>query len=188
MKKLIVIIVLMLIAVCAFAQAPDWQWAAQAGGSGYDMGYAIATDGDGNSYVTGAFYGTATFGSYSLTSSGYRNIFVAKMDATGNWLWATQAGGWHYDVCYGIVIDDDENSYVTGHFWDTATFGSYSFSTESRGDRNYQKTYSQVNIYYLGLGYTIEDPVQIDVLMTAGGTNTFEVEDMAWDISATYIF
>jgi len=33
----------------------------------------------GNAYVTGTFYGTATFGSHSLPPNGSRNIFVAKL-------------------------------------------------------------------------------------------------------------
>ena len=35
-----------------------------------DQGWGIASDGSGGSLVTGAFYGTATFGATSLTSSG----------------------------------------------------------------------------------------------------------------------
>ncbi len=66
--------------------------------------------------------------------------------------------------------------------------GNYSFQTEDRGSRSYEKTYTQANIYFLGLGYTIEDPLQVDVLMTGGSGNSFQIEDMAWDISITYIF
>jgi acetyltransferase-like isoleucine patch superfamily enzyme len=56
------------------------------GGSGSDYGYGIAVDGSGKSYVTGQFYGTVTFGTISLTSSGYSDIFVAKysFDADGD--------------------------------------------------------------------------------------------------------
>lgn len=60
----------------------QWQWAAAAGGvdGAYgDYGRGIAVDSSGNCYVTGNFYGTATFGSTSLTSSGGSDIFVAKL-------------------------------------------------------------------------------------------------------------
>ncbi len=124
-KRIFSLLVLLLISVCVFAQAPEWQWATQAGGIHYDEGIAITIDDTGNSYVTGNFSDTASFGSYSLTSSGDHDIFVSKMDDNGNWLWATQAGGTYGDSGIGFTIDDAGNSYVTGCFKDIATFGSY---------------------------------------------------------------
>ena len=49
-------------------------------------------DGEGKAYVTGEF-NTATFGSHVLTSSGEWDIFAAKLDSFGNWLWAVEAEG-----------------------------------------------------------------------------------------------
>ena len=134
MKKTIMNLILMLFALCAFAQAPDWLWAESAGGSGLDSGRVIAIDDNGNSYVTGGFWDTATFGSYSLNSSGLWDIFVAKMDANGNWLWATKAGGSNYDYGFAIATDDNGNSYVTGRFANTATFGSYTLTSSGSDD------------------------------------------------------
>jgi len=124
-KRIFSLLVLLLISVCVFAQAPEWQWATQAGGIHYDEGIAITIDDTGNSYVTGNFSDTASFGSYSLTSSGDHDIFLSKMDDNGNWLWATQAGGTYGDSGIGFTIDDVGNSYVTGCFKDIASFGSY---------------------------------------------------------------
>ncbi|MDY6934427.1 MAG: hypothetical protein SVZ03_09430 [Spirochaetota bacterium] len=84
--------------------------------------------------------------------------------------------------------ETDNDGLLNANTSGTQTIGSYSFNTESRGDRDYSKTYEQHNYYYLGLGYAIQNTVQIDVVMTSHGTNYFEIEDMAWDISATYIF
>ncbi|MDD4309823.1 MAG: SBBP repeat-containing protein, partial [Candidatus Cloacimonetes bacterium] len=67
-------------------------WVVRAGGIGYDRGIGIAVDGAGNAYLTGWFYGTADFGAYTLNSSGDRDIFAAKLDPDGNFLWAIQAG------------------------------------------------------------------------------------------------
>ena len=44
-------------------------WAIQAGGTFYDRGYGIAHDGAGGALVTGDFYGKASFGSKTLTTS-----------------------------------------------------------------------------------------------------------------------
>lgn len=134
MKRTILFLSIMLIVFYAYAQEPDWQWAVQAGGSDSDCGSAIAIDDNGNSYVTGYFSGTATFGSYSLTTYGSLDIFVAKIDADGNWLWANNAGGYFGDKSIAIEIDDGGNSYITGDFSAIATFGSYSIT--SNGERD----------------------------------------------------
>ena len=137
MKTRIVLLftLLLIVNVVLIAQAPEWQWATQAGGgNNNDDGYAITIDDAGNSYVTGCFEDTATFGSYSLISSGNMDIFVAKIDAIGNWLWATRAGGTSYDYGLAITIDNTGNSYVTGYFESTATFGSYSLTSSGGAD------------------------------------------------------
>jgi hypothetical protein len=111
--------------------APDGTllWATTAGGSDFDQGLGIATDPRGNSYVTGLFAGTATFGAGDdnqtvLTSAGGSDVFVAKYAPDGTLLWATTAGGSSVDEGYGIATDPRGNSYVTGWFRGTATFGA----------------------------------------------------------------
>jgi len=133
-KCIVILSGLLLIAVSCFAQTPEWQWATQAGGTGWDRGYEITTDATGNCYVTGYFNGTATFGNITLIGSGDDEVFVAKIDATGNWQWATRAGGNSEDVGRGITIDDSGNSYVTGCIEETASFGSYSLTSNGSGD------------------------------------------------------
>jgi hypothetical protein len=124
MKKTLLLVLLLLCTTFIFAQIDVWKWAKQAGGTGYDYCWGIATDSEGNSYVTGYFSGVATFGSTELTSSGGNDIFVAKLDSNGNWQWAKQAGGDSDNSVYGssIVIDSDGNSYVTGAFSGSVIF------------------------------------------------------------------
>ncbi len=72
----------------------NWLWAERAGGSSADYGSGIAVDSSGNAYVTGFFRSpSADFGSTTLNSSGAYDVFVAKLDSSGNWLWAERAGG-----------------------------------------------------------------------------------------------
>ena len=76
-------------------------WATQAGGTGNDYGYDVSVLADGSSIVTGYLsrYRYA-FGSTTLTSAGNYDVFVAKLDASGDYEWAT-AGGWNEIVDYG---------------------------------------------------------------------------------------
>ena len=54
-------------------------WAKRAGGTDYDFGNGVSADGNGNTYITGSFMATADFGSYTLTSEGSYDVFVAKL-------------------------------------------------------------------------------------------------------------
>ena len=109
-------------------RAQDLVWAKRAGGTRTDLGRGIAVDGSGNSYVTGKFSLSATFGpgetnETTLTGAGWDDIFVAKYDASGALVWAKRAGGTGLDVGVGIAVDGSGNSYVTGSFRGSPTFG-----------------------------------------------------------------
>jgi hypothetical protein len=102
-----------------------WLWAISAGGTDSDSGRAITVDSKGNSYVTGEFRGSANFGpAIVLTTIGTFDAFVAKVNPNGAWLWATQAGGTSASG-RGIDVDSKGNSYVTGVFSGSATFGPF---------------------------------------------------------------
>jgi hypothetical protein len=51
-------------------------------------------------------------------------VFVAKLDASGDYEWATQAGGTGSEEARGVSVLADGSSIVTGLFEGTATFGS----------------------------------------------------------------
>ena len=101
----------------------NWLWAVRAGGASNDRGSGIAVDGVGNAYLTGYFMGSVAFGPYTLISNGVYDIFAAKLDPNGNWLWAVRAGGTNVDYGYGIAVDGAGNAYLTGVFASSATFG-----------------------------------------------------------------
>jgi len=107
-----------------YSQAPVWQWAVTAGGTSNNYGRMIAKDNQGNIYVAGVFADTANFGLTSITSSGYYDIFIAKLDSNGNWLWAKKGGGSDDDHIFGIATDNMANIYITGCFAGNGTYGS----------------------------------------------------------------
>jgi hypothetical protein len=104
------------------------RWVRRAGGTGSDQSVGIALDGAGNSYLTGFFNGTASFGQgqanqTALTTAGDRDMFVAQYDASGFLQWVERSGGTGADRGFNIAVDSSGNSYVTGLFNGSATFG-----------------------------------------------------------------
>jgi len=106
-------------------------WATPAGGAGSDMVWDMVLDSSGNSFVTGSFSGSATFGSTILNSVGGLDGFVAKMDTSGNWVWASHIAGGYEDWGLGIDIDPQGNVYVTGPFMDSQSTNSPSVTLGS---------------------------------------------------------
>lgn len=104
--------------------AGNWVWAKRAGGSEWDYSYGISTDDNGTSFVTGSYRSSSSFGSVNLSSSGADDIFAAKIDSSGNWLWANGAGGVNGDEGTSITCDSTGNVYLTGTIGSTASFGS----------------------------------------------------------------
>jgi hypothetical protein len=84
-----------------------------------DHGNAIAIDTAGNVYTTGSFKGTIDFdpgsGTANLTAD-YIDVFVCKLDTSGNYVWADKMGGIATDIGYAITVDATNNVYITGHF------------------------------------------------------------------------
>lgn len=126
MNKIYVIVIAILISVTTLAQ-PTFNWAKGMGGSNQDFGLAVAVDGSGNVYSTGYFQGTVDFdpggGTYNLTSLGVSDVFISKLDANGNFVWAKQIGGTYCcDEAKSIAVDISGNVYVTGTFGSTVDF------------------------------------------------------------------
>src|ERR1035441_6083806 len=105
------------------------QWAKRAGGTLSDRPKCIKADAAGNSYITGFYNGTATFGTFILTSSGLQDVFIAKYNTNGLCLWAKSAGGSESDIGNGITVDAFGDVIVTGQFTGTAIFGTFTLTT-----------------------------------------------------------
>jgi hypothetical protein len=95
------------------------------GGSGGELGNAIALDSSGNAYVTGETRSTdfPTANAFQQASGGGQNdVFVTKLNATGSALaYSTYLGGSGGEQGRGIAVDSSGNAYVTG-LTDSANF------------------------------------------------------------------
>jgi hypothetical protein len=114
-------------------------WAKQIGGTLADGGYSIALDSIGNIYITGGFRDTVDFdpglGIFNFISAGDRDIFILKLDASGNFLWVKQMGGPGDDVGASILVDEYGNIYTVGGFQNIVDFnpdaGVYNLASAS---------------------------------------------------------
>jgi len=106
--------------------AQNYEWARNIGGNVHDYGQDIVTDSLGNVYITGKFQDTVDFdsgtGIATLVSQGYYDIFIAKYDGMGNYVWAKKIGGIWDDYSFSIVLDDVGYLYICGAFSDTVDF------------------------------------------------------------------
>ena len=97
----------------------NFVWAKSMKVSGADIGKSIKVDAAGNVYTCGSFQGTGDFdpgaGTYTLTSTGGDEIFVSKLDGSGNFVWAAALGGTGTDRCFGIDLDASGNVYTNGY-------------------------------------------------------------------------
>ncbi|MGQ0827602.1 MAG: SBBP repeat-containing protein [Bacteroidota bacterium] len=126
--------------VACYDESGNAQWATQAGGNWIDRARGIGTDGT-NIYITGQFANTATFGSFTLVGVDSSEIFMAALNNTGAFLWATSVGGMpdsletlSYESGNAITADVSGNVFATGALLDDGVFGSIPLTTYSRTD------------------------------------------------------
>jgi hypothetical protein len=102
-------------------------WVQRLGGGGSDYVNAIALDSSGNIYTTGFFYYAMDFdpdaGTFNLTPKGYPDIFISKLNSSGNFIWAKSMGGAGADARgASIEVDDSGNVYTVGYYSGTVDF------------------------------------------------------------------
>jgi len=101
-------------------------WAKSVGGDFTETGLSITTDEMENVYVAGHFQGTVDFdsetGTEHITSRGGSDIYVMKLDPSGDFIWVRTVGGRSHESAKSIAIDALNNVYVTGVFQDTVDF------------------------------------------------------------------
>ena len=93
---------------------------------GYSSANSITIDASGNVYTAGYFTGLTDFdpgvGTYILTNYDDDDIFIQKMDSSGNFLWAKSFGSSDQCRAHSITTDASGNVYTTGYFTETVDF------------------------------------------------------------------
>lgn len=102
-------------------------WTKHLGGELYSTGWEVTLDKIGNIYVTGFFTGKMDFDPdsttvFELTSNGSADVFIIKLNNTGELLWVKQIGGVNNDAGFSVSVDDSGNVLTTGKFGGTVDF------------------------------------------------------------------
>ncbi len=104
------------------------QFARRSGGGDDERATGVATLADGSAVAVGHFTGDVTLGpgelgQTTLNSAGATDLFVARVDAAGDLIWARRAGGTGLDEARAVAALFDGRIAVTGSFSGTAVFG-----------------------------------------------------------------
>lgn len=110
--KHILILLIVFSSVSLFSQNTNFQWAHAFGGNDWDAVTSVVTDQSGNQYLIGTFKGTVDFDPSTAvvnkTSNGYEDIFVIKLDLSGNFQWVQTFGGTSNDFASDIKIVNNQ--------------------------------------------------------------------------------
>ncbi|MEW4228873.1 SBBP repeat-containing protein, partial [Priestia megaterium] len=144
------------------------------GGSDLDVGFGIAVDAGGNTYISGYTQSAnfpTTAGAFDTTYNDNVDAFVTKLNPTGSALvYSTYLGGSDSDQGLGIAVDTGGNAYVTGYTQSAnfpTTAGAFDTTYNDNGDAFVTKlnptgsalvysTYLGGSDSDLGLGITVD--------------------------------
>jgi len=132
--------------VARFDLSGNLDWTADVDSFGEIWAGDLAVERNGRVTVTGAFSGTAVFGEDELEAEeggggseffarapgfeGSGDIYVARLDAGGEWLWAKRFGSDGRDYGGALGLDDRGAAYVAGAFERTVDFGEITLRAE----------------------------------------------------------
>lgn len=119
--------------IARYDTSGNYVWAKKIGAGIADYSRAIAIDGSSNIYITGEFAGTVDFdpsgATANLSATASYDVFVAKYNSSGNYVWAQKVSTTWSDFSFGITVDGSANVYITGQFNGTAYFGSQTITS-----------------------------------------------------------
>ena len=186
-------------------QSASLSWAVSCGNGHLDGVNSIVSDDSGYVYMTGSFRGTVDFdpgaGTFNMSTSGLTDadIFVWKLDANGDFVWAKQLGGNGGDEGFVIALDHSGNIFITGHFSGTfADFdpGSGTFYLSSissldvfvtkltkTGDLIWVKSWQGISTQF-GYGLVLDSSGNVHVGGLANGTMDFDPGPAVFNLTA----
>lgn len=175
--------------VCKFDATGNFAWAKPLTraltSSAYTYGRHISLDAARNIYVAGIYTGSCDFdngpGVFTLPAYGSSDLYVEKMDNSGNSIWTKAFGnGDNADLPQGLVVDNDRNIYTSGHYW------SYAWALV---DFDPEAGVHQVGMVGTGDGFIHKMSECINVTyntINANSCNTYSLNGHTYTASGTY--
>ncbi len=162
-KVTFILLGLLLINICAFAQAPDTLWTKMYGGPGKDECNSIQITDNGGYILAGI--------TEESQGSGIYDFYIVKTDSLGDSLWTRSYGGSLNDECYSIQRTVGGNFIAAGY---TESFGAsgldiYLVKIDSNGDTLWTRTYGGPGDEVCYSMLTLED----GTCVLAGYTDSF---------------
>ncbi len=109
------------------------QWAKMAGDTGFDRGWDVMLNVNGDIIITGEFQ-TGYFGTHHVVSRGNEDMFLAAYNSNGDNLWAIDGGGVEDDIGRGLGHDTAGNILVIGDYASAATFSNRTITSNGFAD------------------------------------------------------
>jgi hypothetical protein len=155
-----------------FTSSGSLSWSTYLGGSNFDAGSGVTTDGSGNVYATGGAESgfPTTSGAYQGSNSGDVDAFLSKFTSSGSLSWSTYLGGFFDESGDGVTTDGSGNVYVIG------SADSTGFPTTSGA---YQDSFGGGRFDAFLSKFTSSGSLSYSTYL--GGNNTDEGYDVATD-------
>ncbi|MCA9040767.1 MAG: hypothetical protein KDA65_10500, partial [Planctomycetaceae bacterium] len=177
-------------------------WGKRIGGSTGDQIMAIDTDSSDSVYLTGQFDGTLDFDPSpevaERESQGDGDIYINKLDSSGNYVWTKSGGGMHSDSTEDIVVNSWGDVYVTGVVKGVLRFedinGEYDyFNTGDELNAIIWKSsipFHELAVSGVGAEYTVQEngTVQLDASTSSHPIVNTESLVYLWDFDGDLIF
>jgi FlgD Ig-like domain len=151
-------------AVTAHATDPVHEWSKRFGETGEDAAFSVATDGAGNVVITGLFQTGFSFGGRFHGAKGTFDVFLAKFDPNGTYIWSRTFGNIPSGGLNGITnaravaVDGSGGIAMAGYFEGTMSFGGAPLTAVGSGLFVAKYDASGVHVWSRALGpYGPED-------------------------------
>lgn len=112
----------------------DPLWSVKMGGQDYDYVQQIIADDDGNVIIAGYFYGTTQIGTDEYASYGSQDLFIAKYNSDGDFIWSARSGGPMADYLNGLTAGDSQDFYIAGFYYNSIAIGDTTLLSSGGSD------------------------------------------------------